>query len=79
MSNALFKYEKAGEDQAKHVFNILSADQSSNQNSNLRDEIKNEYLVNDKAEEKPVEFFFSIFEYVKFSDCEVNVFVNGFK
>ena len=79
MSNALFKYEKAGEDQAKHVFNILSADQSSNQNSNLRDEIKNEYLVNDKAEEKPVEFFFSFFEYVKFSDCEVNVFVNGLK
>ena len=77
-SNALFKYEKAGENQAKHVFNILSADQSRNQNSNLRDEIKNEFLVNDKAEEKPVEFF-SIFEYVKLSNCEVNVPVNGLK
>ena len=26
-----------------------------------------------------VEKNFSIFEYVKFSDCEVNVFVNGLK
>ena len=35
VSNALFNYEKASEDQAKHVSNILSADPSSNQNSNL--------------------------------------------
>ena len=33
----------------------------------------------EKAEEKRVEKNFSIFEYVKFSDCEVNVFVNGLK
>ena len=36
VSNALFKYEKASEYQAKHVSNILSADQSSNQNTNLK-------------------------------------------
>ena len=35
--------------------------------------------MNDKAEEKRVEKNFYIFEYVKFSDCEVNVFVNGLK
>ena len=35
--------------------------------------------MNDKVEEKRVEKNFSIFEYVKFSDCEVNVFVNGLK
>ena len=33
VSNALFNYEKASEDQAKHVSNILSADPSSNQNT----------------------------------------------
>ena len=38
VSNALFKYENASEDQAKHVSNILSADQSGN--GNLKDEIK---------------------------------------
>ena len=31
------------------------------------------------AEEKRVEENFSIFEYVKLSDCEVKVFVNEFK
>ena len=62
VSNALFKYEKASEDQAKHVSNILSADQSSNQNSSFKEEIKNEFPVNDKAEEKRVEKNFSIFE-----------------
>ena len=77
VSNALFKYEKASEDQGKHVSKILSADQSSNKN--LKEEIKNEFLMNDKVEEKRVEKNFSIFEYVKFSDCEVNVFVNGLK
>ena len=77
VSNALFKYEKASEDQAKHVSNILSADQSSNRN--LEREIKNESPMNDKAEEKRVEKNFSIFVYLKFSDCEVNVFVNGLK
>ena len=30
--------------------------------------------MNDKAEEERLEKNFSIFEYVKFSDCEVNVF-----
>ena len=35
--------------------------------------------VQDKAEEKRVEKNLPIFEYVKFSDCEVNVFVNGLK
>ena len=79
LSNALFKYEKASEDQAKHVSNIFSADQSSNRNSSLKEEIKNEFPVNDKAEEKRVENNFSIFEHVKFNDCEVNVFVNGLK
>ena len=59
--------------------NILSADQSSNQNSSLKEEIKNEFPVNDKAEEKHVENNFSISEHVKFNDCEVNVFVNGLK
>ena len=53
-------------------FNILSADQSSN--GNLKEEIKNECPMNDKAEEERLEKNFSIFEYVKFSDCEVNVF-----
>ena len=77
VSNALFKYEKASEDQAKHVSNILSADQSSY--GNVKEEIKNEFPMNDKVEEKRVEKNFSIFEYVKFSDCEVNVFVNGLK
>ena len=77
VSNALFKYEKASEDQAKHVSNILSADQSSN--GNVKEESKNEFPMNDKVEEKRVEKNFSIFEYVKFSDCEVNVFVNGLK
>ena len=57
--------------------NILSADQSSN--GNVKEEIKNEFPMNDKVEEKRVEKNFSIFEYVKFSDCEVNVFVNGLK
>lgn len=70
-------YEKASDDQAKHVSNILSADQSSNRN--LKEEIKNEFPMNGKVEEKRVEKNFSIFEYVKFSDCEVNVFVNGLK
>jgi hypothetical protein len=73
VSNALFKYEKASADQAKHVSNILSADQSSN--GNLKEEIKNEGPMNDKAEEERLEKNFSIFEYVKFSDCEVNVFL----
>ena len=59
VSNALFKYEKASEDQAKHVSNILSADQSSN--GNLKEEIKTECPMNDKAEEKRVEKNFSIF------------------
>ena len=72
-----YQYEKASEDQAKHVSNILSADQSSN--GNVKEEIKNEFPMNDKVEEKRVEKNFSIFEYVKFSDCEVNVFVNGLK
>ena len=72
-----FKYEKASEDQAKHVSNILSAEQSSNRN--LKEEIKNEFSMNDKAEEKRAEKNFSIFEHIKFSDCEVNVFVNGLK
>ena len=31
--------------------------------------------MNDKAEEERLEKNFSIFEYVKFSDCEVNVFL----
>ena len=62
VSNALFKYEKASEDQAKHVSNILSADQSSN--GNLKEEIKNKCLMNDKAEVKRVEKNFSIFEYI---------------
>ena len=31
------------------------------------------------AEEKRVEKNFSIFEYLKFNDCEVNVFVNEVK
>ena len=79
VSNALFKSEKASEDQAKHVSNILSADQSSNWSSNLKEEIKNEFPVNDMADEKRVENNFSIFEYVKFSDCEVKVFLNEFK
>ena len=55
----------------------MSADQSSN--GNVKEEIKNEFPMNDKVEEKRVEKNFSIFEYVKFSDCEVNVFVNGLK
>ena len=53
------------------------ADQSSN--GNRKEEIKNECLMNDKAEEERLENNFSIFEYVKFSDCEINVFVNGLK
>ena len=36
-------------------------------------------VQDEKAEEKRVEKNFSIFEYVKFSDGEVNVFVNGLK
>ena len=35
--------------------------------------------MNDMADEKRVENNFSIFEYVKFSDCEVKVFLNEFK
>ena len=77
VSNALFKYEKASEDQAKHVSNILSTDQSSN--GNLKEEIKNKCPMNDKAEVKHVEKNCSIFEYVKSSDCEINVFVSGLK
>ena len=46
----------------------MSTDQSSN--GNLKEEIKNECPMNDKAQEK---------RDVKFSDCEVNVFVNGLK
>ena len=38
VSNALFKYEKASEDQGQHVSKILSADQSSNRN--LKEEIQ---------------------------------------
>ena len=57
--------------------NFTSADQSSN--GNLKEEIKNECPRTDKAEEKRVVKKFSVFEYVKFSDCEVNVFVNGIK
>ena len=45
----------------------------------LKEEIKNEFPVNDKAEEKRVENNFSIFEYVKFSDCEVKGLVNELK
>ena len=45
----------------------------------LKRHLKNEFPMNDKVEEKRVEKNFSIFEYVKFSDCEVNVFVNGLK
>ena len=56
---------------------FLSADQSSNENSNLKEEIK--FLVNDKGQEKHVEKNFSFFEYVKFNDCEVNVFAHGVK
>ena len=41
VSNALVKYEKASEDQAKHVSTTLSADQSSDQNSNFKEEVKN--------------------------------------
>ena len=77
VSNALFKYENASEDQAKHVSNISSTDQSSN--GNLKEEFKNECPMNDKAEVQRVEKNFSIFEYVKFSDCEGNIFVNGHK
>ena len=62
--NALFKYEKISEDQAKHVSNILSTDQSSH--GNLKEEIKDECPMNEKAEVKRVEKNFSIFEYVKF-------------
>ena len=39
----LFKYEKSNEDQAKHVSNILSADQSSNQNRSLYVDLENEF------------------------------------
>lgn len=78
VSNALYKYEKASEGQAKHVGSIFSADQSSNQNSSPKEESKNEFPVKDMAE-KRVEKNFSIFEYVKFNDCEVNVFVNEVK
>ena len=74
VSNALFKYEKASEDQAKRVSNILSADQSSN--GSFKEEIKKKVPVNEKAEDKRVEKNFSIFEHVKFNDCEVNVFVS---
>ena len=52
----------------------MSADQSSNQNGSLKEEIKKEFPVNDKAEEKCIENNFSILEHVKFNDCEVNVF-----
>lgn len=79
VSNALYKYEKASEGQAKHVGSIFSADQSSNQNSSPKEESINEFPVKDMAEEKRVEKNFSIFEYVKFNDCEVNVFVNEVK
>ena len=36
-------------------------------------------VQDEKAEENRVEKNLPIFEYVKFSDCEVNVFVNGLK
>ena len=60
VSNALFKSQKASEDQAKHISNILSTDQSSNRSSNLKEEIKKEFPVNDMAEEKRElkEFFY---------------------
>jgi len=52
----------------------LSADQSSN--GSFKEEIKKKVPVNEKAEDKRVEKNFSIFEHVKFNDCEVNVFVS---
>ena len=40
---------------------------------------KNKFLVNEKAKEKHVKKNFSIFEFVKFSDCGVDGYVDGLK